>query len=69
MGELASRSSKAADYRRQAKEIRTLAAQISLMDARHQLLETARHLEALAGDEEPERPLPSLARITQNPPT
>ena len=52
MSDLASRSSKAADYRRQAKEIRTLAAQITLMDARHQLLETARHLEVLAADEE-----------------
>jgi hypothetical protein len=58
MSELAPRSSKAADYRRQAKEIRTLAAQISLMDARHQPLETARHLEALAGDEEPREAAP-----------
>ncbi|MBM1170614.1 hypothetical protein [Microvirga arabica] len=52
MSEPVSHSSKAADYRRQAREIRNLAVQISLMDVRHELLETARRLEAFAADDE-----------------
>jgi hypothetical protein len=59
--------SKAADYRRQAKEIRTLAAQISLLDTRRQLLETARHLEALAVDEERRETAPELGARDVNP--
>jgi hypothetical protein len=46
------RYDKAAEYRRQAREARTLASQISINDARSQLLETATHLEALAEEEE-----------------
>ena len=43
---------KAAEYRRQAEEARNLARQVSINDARRQLLETAMHLEALAEEEE-----------------
>jgi hypothetical protein len=46
------RYDKAAEYRRQAQEVRDLARQISINDARTQLLETAMHLEALAEEEE-----------------
>ncbi|MGF9765060.1 hypothetical protein AAII07_59445 [Microvirga sp. 0TCS3.31] len=43
---------KAAEYRRQAQEIRTIVQKISINDVRCQLLETAMHLEALAEEEE-----------------
>ena len=43
---------KAADYHRQAQEIRTIARTIWINEAREQLLETAEHLEALAQQEE-----------------
>jgi len=46
------RHDKAAEYRRQAQEVRDLARQISINDARRQLLATAMHLEALAEEEE-----------------
>ncbi|MCB8822866.1 hypothetical protein LJD17_20255 [Microvirga rosea] len=46
------RYDKAAEYRRLAEESRTLARQISINDARRQLLETAKHLELLAQEEE-----------------
>jgi hypothetical protein len=46
------RHDKAAEYRRQAQEVRDLVRQISINDARRQLLETAMHLEALAEEEE-----------------
>ena len=46
------RYDKAAEYRRQAQEVREIACQISINDARRQLLETAKHLEALAEEEE-----------------
>jgi hypothetical protein len=59
--------SKAADYRRQAKEIRAVAAQISLLDTRRQLLDTARHLEALAVDEERREAAPKLVAGDANP--
>lgn len=49
-----SKLDKAKDYRRQAQEARHTARWISLRDVRHQLLETARHLEALAEIEEQE---------------
>ncbi len=47
-----SRLDKAAEYRRQAQQARAVAAWISLNDVRQQLLETARHLEVLAEEEE-----------------
>ena len=43
---------KAAEYRHQAQEIRTVAQRISVNEAREQLLETAKRLEALAQEEE-----------------
>ncbi|PVE24120.1 hypothetical protein DC522_12585 [Microvirga sp. KLBC 81] len=46
------RCDKAAEYRRQAQEVRNLARQISINDARGQLRATAMHLEALAEEEE-----------------
>jgi hypothetical protein len=42
----------AAEYRRQAQEIRTLVQKIWVNEAREQLLETAEHLESLAKEEE-----------------
>ena len=42
----------AAEYRRQAQEIRTLVQKIWVNEAREQLLETADHLECLAKAEE-----------------
>ena len=42
----------AAEYRQHAKTIRTLATQISLLDAKLHLLEAAQDLEELAADEE-----------------
>ncbi|WP_262298804.1 hypothetical protein [Microvirga sesbaniae] len=42
----------AADYRRQAHDVRAMAAWISLNDARRQLLEYAQHLDALAAIED-----------------
>lgn len=46
------RHDKAAEYRRQAQEVREIARRISINDASRQLLGTARHLEALAEEEE-----------------
>ena len=43
---------KAAEYRDQAKEIRTIVQKISVNEAREQLLETAKRLEGLAEEEE-----------------
>ena len=43
---------KAAEYRRQAQEIRTIVEKITIDEAREQLLETAQHLEELAREEE-----------------
>ena len=43
---------KAAEYRRQAQEIRTIVEKITIDEAREQLLETAEALEQLAQDEE-----------------
>jgi GTP cyclohydrolase I len=43
---------KAAEYRHQAQEIRTIAQRISIDEAREQLLETAKRLEGLAEEEE-----------------
>ena len=42
----------AAEYRRQAQEIRTIVQKISINEARKQLLQTAEHLEGLASEEE-----------------
>ena len=42
----------AAEYRRQAQEIRTLVEKIWINEAREQLLEAAEHLEGLARKEE-----------------
>jgi GTP cyclohydrolase I len=42
---------KAAEYRRQAQEIRTIVERIAINEAREQLLETAEHLEELAKEE------------------
>jgi predicted esterase YcpF (UPF0227 family) len=42
----------AADYRRQAQEIRIIAQQVWIDEARHLLFESAMHLEALAEEEE-----------------
>ena len=47
-----SRLNKAAEYRQQAQQARAVAAWISINETRQQLLETARHLEMLAEDEE-----------------
>jgi hypothetical protein len=44
--------SRAAEYRRQAQQAREVAAWIYIHETRQQLLETARHLETLAEDEE-----------------
>ena len=49
---LVTQLNRAAEYRRQAQQARAVAAWISLQDVRQQLLETARHLETLAEDEE-----------------
>ncbi|MBQ0820982.1 hypothetical protein KBI52_12270 [Microvirga sp. HBU67558] len=46
------RPNKAAEYRQQAEQIRTIARQISLSDTKNQLLDAAEHLEVLAADEE-----------------
>ena len=46
------RLKKAAEYRRQAQEIRTIVQKIWIKEARAQLLETAEHLEVLAKQEE-----------------
>jgi hypothetical protein len=46
------RVKKAAEYRRQAQEIRTIVQKITINEAREQLLETAEHLEVLANEEE-----------------
>jgi hypothetical protein len=43
---------KAVEYRQQAESIRVIARQISLNEARNQLLDTARHLELSAEEEE-----------------
>ena len=43
---------KAAEYRDQAREIRTLVQRISVEEAPEQLLETAKRLEGLAEEEE-----------------
>ena len=43
---------KAAEYRRRAQEVRQTAKWISLQDAKKHLLDTARHLDALAESEE-----------------
>ena len=43
---------KAAEYRRQAQEIRTIVEKIAIDEAREQLLETAEHLEELAQEAE-----------------
>ncbi|WP_201838423.1 hypothetical protein [Microvirga zambiensis] len=43
---------KAEGYRRQAQEVRDVAKQITLLDAKRQLLATAQHLETLAEEEE-----------------
>jgi hypothetical protein len=40
----------AAEYRQQAQEIRAIVQTISISEAREQLLETAEHLEGLAGE-------------------
>ena len=42
----------AAEYLRQAQEIRTKVQKISINEAREQLLQTAEHLEELANEEE-----------------
>jgi hypothetical protein len=46
------RLDQAAEYRRQAQEIRTLVGKIWINGAREQLLEAAEHLEGLAKGEE-----------------
>ena len=46
------RLKKAAGYRRQAQEIRTIVEKITIDEAREQLLQTAEHLEELAQEEE-----------------
>ena len=46
------RPEKAADYRRQAENIRTMARQISLSESRNRLLNAARDLDGLAEEEE-----------------
>lgn len=46
------RPNKAAEYRQQAEQIRTVARQISLNTTKNQLLDAARHLEVLAEEEE-----------------
>lgn len=46
------RLAKAAEYRRQAQEIRTIVERIAVDEAREQLLETAEHLEELAQEAE-----------------
>jgi hypothetical protein len=43
---------KAAEYRQQAESIRAIARQISLNEPKNQLLDTAKHLEMLAEEEE-----------------
>jgi hypothetical protein len=48
----ADRFDQAAEYRRQAQEIRTLVEKIWINEAREQLLEAAEHLEGLAKEEE-----------------
>jgi hypothetical protein len=46
------RLAQAAEYRRQAQEIRTIVQKIWIDEARAQLLRTAEHLEELAKEEE-----------------
>jgi hypothetical protein len=46
------RKNKAAQFRQQAAEIRTIAPQISILETRFQLLDAAKHLETLAEKEE-----------------
>jgi GTP cyclohydrolase I len=46
------RHDQAAEYRRQAQEIRTMVRKLSIDEAREQLLETAERLERLAKEEE-----------------
>jgi hypothetical protein len=46
------RLDRAAEYRRQAQEIRTIVQTIWINEAREQLLEAAEHLEGLAKEEE-----------------
>jgi Fe-S cluster biosynthesis and repair protein YggX len=46
------RLDRAAEYRRQAQEIRTIVQTIWINEARKQLLEAAKHLEELAQEEE-----------------
>ena len=48
----ADRFDQAAEYRRQAQEIRTIVENIWINEAREQLLEAAEHLEVLAKTEE-----------------
>ena len=43
---------KAAEYRQQAENIRSIARQISLSDTKNQLLDAAQYLEVLAEEEE-----------------
>lgn len=45
-------TSKAAEYRKRARDVREQAAWLSLNDARERLLELARHLDLLAEAEE-----------------
>ena len=46
------RHDQAAEYRRQAQEIRTMAQKLSIDEAREQFLKTAERLETLAEEEE-----------------
>ena len=46
------RHDQAAEYRRQAQEIRAIVQTLSIDEARNQLLETAERLETLAEEEE-----------------
>jgi hypothetical protein len=46
------RSDKAAEYRQEAETIRAMARQLTLNEAKNQLLATAQHLELLAEEEE-----------------
>ena len=50
MGEDAFRFDKAAEYRPQAVKIRSIADQVSLLEAKLHLFEAAQHLEKLAKD-------------------
>jgi hypothetical protein len=46
------RPDEATEYRQQAEKIRTIAAQIAILEAKLHLLEAAEQLEGLAADEE-----------------